>query len=37
MSVLRTCRQQEQAALPHLIRLQQMRQPRALDLVGGSP
>jgi transposase len=26
MSVLRTCRQQEQAALPHLIRLQQMRQ-----------
>jgi transposase len=37
MSVLRTCRQQEQAALPHLIGLQQMRQPGALDLVGGSP
>jgi len=37
MSVLRTCRQQEQAALPHLIRLQQMRQAGVLDLMGGSP
>ncbi len=37
MSVLRTCRQQEQAALPHLIGLQQMRKPSALDLVPGSP
>jgi hypothetical protein len=37
MSVLRTCRQQKQAALPHLIRLQQMRQAGALDLIGGSP
>jgi hypothetical protein len=37
MSVLRTCRQQEQAALPHLIRLQQMRQSGVLDLMGSSP
>jgi transposase len=37
MSVLRTCRQQEQAALPPLIHLQQMRRPGALDLVRGSP
>jgi hypothetical protein len=37
MSVLRTCRQQEQAALRHLIRLQQMRQAGVLDLIGGSP
>jgi hypothetical protein len=37
MSVLRTCRQQGQAALPHLIGLQQMRQPGVLDLIGGSP
>jgi len=37
MSVLRTCWQQEQAALPHLIHLQQMRQSGALDLLRGSP
>ena len=37
MSGLRTCRQQEQAALPHLIGLQQMRQAGVLDLMGGSP
>jgi transposase len=33
MSVLRTCRQQQRAALPLLIGLQRMRQPEALDLV----
>lgn len=36
MSVLRTCRQQQHAALPHLIHLQQMRQPGTLALVPGS-
>jgi transposase len=33
MSVLRTCRQQGQAALPHLIGLQHMRDAGVLDLV----
>lgn len=36
MSVLRTCRQQKRAALPHLIRLQHMRHPQVLDLAGDS-
>ena len=36
MSVLRTCRQQEQEALPHLIHLQRMRPPGLLELVAGS-